>query len=220
MFVEDRLHSMVKISVTTARPGPPLFLDLPPNIQVSALRALIAQETSLPLERLKLVLKGRTLHDMSDTQLAFVKFADGDTVVAVVAPKAPPKHVQNKDGSDEEDELRFKVPQTASNFQRQLIYILREKLKLPDIFLIVVFSLSLRAWLVIIAWFVIAPIAYRWDLGPLYILATAFIVIFLNLGKRQEGEISAYSIFNEGFRELPGTLNADRLDRDIRAGHF
>jgi hypothetical protein len=31
---------------------------------------------------------------------------------------------------------------------------------------------------------------------------------------------SAYSIFNEGFRELPGTLNAERLDRDIRAGQF
>lgn len=32
--------------------------------------------------------------------------------------------------------------------------------------------------------------------------------------------VSAYSIFNEDFRELPGTLNADRLDRDIRAGQF
>lgn len=31
---------------------------------------------------------------------------------------------------------------------------------------------------------------------------------------------SAYSIFNEDFRELPGTLNAERLDRDIRAGQF
>lgn len=31
---------------------------------------------------------------------------------------------------------------------------------------------------------------------------------------------SAYSIFNQDFRELPGTLNADRLDRDIRAGQF
>lgn len=31
---------------------------------------------------------------------------------------------------------------------------------------------------------------------------------------------SAYSIFNEDFRELPGTLNADRFDRDIRAGQF
>ncbi|KAH7276788.1 hypothetical protein KP509_39G021700 [Ceratopteris richardii] len=66
----------------------------------------------------------------------------------------------------------------------------------------------------------LAPLAYKWDIGPLYILATAFAVIFFNLGRRQEGEVSAYSIFNEGFQELPGTLNVERLDRDIRAGQF
>jgi hypothetical protein len=53
-----------------------------------------------------------------------------------------------------------------------------------------------------------------------YIIVTAFSIIVFNLGKRQAGEASAYSIFNEGFRELPGTLNAERLDRDIRAGQF
>ncbi|PIN24750.1 hypothetical protein CDL12_02516 [Handroanthus impetiginosus] len=31
---------------------------------------------------------------------------------------------------------------------------------------------------------------------------------------------SAYSIFNEDFRELPGTLNAEHLDRDIRLGRL
>lgn len=31
---------------------------------------------------------------------------------------------------------------------------------------------------------------------------------------------SAYSIFNEDFRELPGTLNAERLDGDIRTGQL
>ena len=31
---------------------------------------------------------------------------------------------------------------------------------------------------------------------------------------------SAYSIFNEDFRELPGTFNAERVDRDIRAGQL
>ncbi|KAI9087072.1 hypothetical protein K1719_031033 [Acacia pycnantha] len=69
-------------------------------------------------------------------------------------------------------------------------------------------------------WFVLAPIAHKWDLGPVYIIATGFALILFNLGKRQAGDVSAYSIFNEDFRELPGTLNADRLDRDIRAGQF
>ncbi|KAJ4728721.1 ubiquitin family protein [Melia azedarach] len=93
-------------------------------------------------------------------------------------------------------------------------------LKLPDILLMAIFSLSLKMWAIIFLWFVFAPIAHRWDLGPLYILGTAFSIIFLNLGQRQPGDISAYSIFNDDFQELPGTLNADRLDRDIRAGQF
>lgn len=211
---------MVKVSLTTALPSRARFLDLPSVIEVAALRALIAQETSLPLERLKLVLKGKTLLDTHKDQATLVKLVDGDSIFAVVAPKAPPTHVQNRDGFDDDDELRFRVPETATRFQRQLIYLLQQKLKLPDIVLIMVFSISLRAWIVLLTWFFMAPVAYKWDLGPLYILATAFTVIFLNLGKRQEGEVSAYSIFNEGFRELPGTLNAERLDRDIRAGQF
>ncbi|KAG0569977.1 hypothetical protein KC19_6G129500 [Ceratodon purpureus] len=89
-----------------------------------------------------------------------------------------------------------------------------------DVALIVLFSISLRTWLLTILWFVLLPLARRWDLGPLYIITTIFLVIFMNLGKRQPGEASAYSIFNEDFRELPGTLNAERLDRDIRAGQF
>ncbi|VFR02174.1 unnamed protein product [Cuscuta campestris] len=54
----------------------------------------------------------------------------------------------------------------------------------------------------------------------LQILGTGFGIVFYNLGQRQHGELSAYSIFNEDFRELPGTLNADRIDRDIRAGQL
>ena len=31
-----------------------------------------------------------------------------------------------------------------------------------------------------------------------------------------KGELSAYSVFNEGFRELLGTLNAEQFDAEIR----
>ncbi|CAN0842977.1 hypothetical protein LINGRAHAP2_LOCUS3733 [Linum grandiflorum] len=94
------------------------------------------------------------------------------------------------------------------------------KLKNNDILLAGLFSLSARQWAGIILWFILAPVANRWHIGPLYILGTGFAIIFLNLGRRQAGELSAYSIFNEDFRELPGTLNADRVDRDIRAGQM
>lgn len=47
------------------------------NLQVSALRELIAQETSLPLERLKLVLKGKTLVDRHKDEADSVKLVEG-----------------------------------------------------------------------------------------------------------------------------------------------
>eukprot|EP00850_Spirogloea_muscicola_P008782 SM000047S16921 [mRNA] locus=s47:745081:746006:- [translate_table: standard] len=101
---------------------------------------------------------------------------------------------------------------------------MRRWLKLPDFVLIVFFWLQLRTWICIILWFVAAPVMHHYQLGPVYILATCFAIIFINLGKRQAGEMRhvpvAYSIFNENFQELPGTLNADRLDQDIRAGQF
>ncbi|TYG90393.1 hypothetical protein ES288_A12G178200v1 [Gossypium darwinii] len=92
-----------------------------------------------------------------------------------------------------------------------------------------IFSLSLKAWILVILWFILAHVAHKWDLGPIYILGTGFCTIFLNLGRQQPDDVkyplasklqflSAYSIFNEDFRELPGTLNADAIDRDIRTG--
>ncbi|KAF5781863.1 putative SAYSvFN domain-containing protein [Helianthus annuus] len=82
--------------------------------------------------------------------------------------------------------------------------------------LMAVFSLNLKAWTVFIMWFMLAPIAHKWDVRPLDILGTGFAIIFVNLGKREQGDMSAYSIFNEDFRELPGTFNEERVDRDIR----
>jgi hypothetical protein len=57
------------------------------------------------------------------------------------------------------------------------------------------------------------------QVGPLYVLATLLVLIFWNLGTRKPGEASAYSVFN-GFRELPGQLNANRLDEQIRRGQM
>jgi hypothetical protein len=37
-------------------------------------------------------------------------------------------------------------------------------------------------------------------------------------GRKSSARLSAYSVFNEGFQELPGTLNAAGVDRQIRSG--
>jgi hypothetical protein len=52
--------------------------------------------------------------------------------------------------------------------------------------------------------------------GSLWILLSMFASIFLNLGKRRKGEMSAYSVFNEGYKQLLGTLNAEQFDQEIR----
>ncbi|KAL2924575.1 SAYSvFN domain-containing protein 1 [Bienertia sinuspersici] len=145
-----------------------------------------------------------------------------DCLIVAVRPKAPPKHIRSGDDEDDEDEddLKFQLPESTSRWKWRLFCILHDKLKLPDIVLIALFSLSFKAWIFIILWFILAPVAHRWDLGPLFILGTGFFIIFWNLGHRKTGELSAYSIFNEDFRELPGTLNADRLDRDLRTGQL
>lgn len=40
---------------------------------------------------------------------------------------------------------------------------------LLDIILMGLFSLSLKMWVIITLWFILAPIAHRWDLGPIFV---------------------------------------------------
>jgi hypothetical protein len=49
---------------------------------------------------------------------------------------------------------------------------------------------------------------------------TMIYAIFSNLGRRREGETSAYSIFNEGVVRLPGQLDADQIDDQMRRGQM
>ncbi|KAJ6389085.1 hypothetical protein OIU77_027443 [Salix suchowensis] len=193
--IDDNCN-MVEITVKTIGPSPPSRLLLPSPIKVRDLRK-----------------------DEDDIQLN-----NGDSMIVAVKPKPPAKHL--RDGFDDDDDLKFQLPQSASRWKKRFYFFLHDKLKVPDILLMGLFSLSLKAWAVFILWFILAPVAHRWDLGTsicellLFIIGTGFAIILLNLGRRQAGDLSAYSIFNEDFRELPGTLNADRLDRDIRAGQF
>ncbi|CAI9095429.1 OLC1v1031382C1 [Oldenlandia corymbosa var. corymbosa] len=202
------------------------FLTFYASILVGAdkvydLRKLIAENGNLRAENLSLIWHGNALHDHKNGDDSFVQLSDGDSLIVAVKPKPPPKHVRDDfDDDDDDDELKFQLPQSIHGWRRRLFIILREKLKLPDIILMAIFSLSVKMWFLIVLWFILAPFAQKMDLGPLYILATGFAIIFYNLGHRRPGDASAYSIFNEDFRELPGTLNADRLDRDIRAGQF
>ncbi|CAI5469137.1 unnamed protein product [Closterium sp. Yama58-4] len=161
--------------------------------------------------------------DDSMPDAATLDLRDDDVILATVRPRAPPPQVANArvgEVEEEEEEL-FDIPASASPLQRQIFLFLRDKCQIPGFLLVPFFWLSPSKWLLVILWFIAAPLLQIYfELGPLFVLGTCFALIFFNLGTRQQGEASAYSIFNEGFRELPGTLNAQRLDEHIRAGQF
>ncbi|KAJ1288365.1 hypothetical protein BS78_02G084200 [Paspalum vaginatum] len=211
----------VVVTLRAVGPSRPTTLRLPPLLSVADLRRRIAHDrriTATEEGRIRLVLRGRTVTHQDD---AYVKLRDGDTLIIAVVPKPPANHLRDDDyDQEEEEELKFKIPQTTTWWKRKVFMFLRDKLRLPDIILMALFSLSMKAWIMIAMWFLFAPFAQKYEIGPIYILGTGFLIILLNLGRRQQGDVSAYSIFNEDFRELPGTLNADRIDRDIRAGQF
>ncbi|XP_010516712.1 PREDICTED: uncharacterized protein LOC104792292 isoform X1 [Camelina sativa] len=188
------------------------------RLKVGDLRNAIAEKGKFPVENLRMILRGKALQDEEDGDDLYVKLKDKDSLIVAVIPKQPAGAETFED--DDDDDLKFKLPPSANRWKRKLYYFLRNKLKLPDIILMGLFSLSLKMWVIITLWFILAPIAHRWKLGPIFLLGTGFSIILLNLGKRQPGDVSAYSIFNEDFRELPGTYNADRIDRDIRAGQI
>ena len=51
-------------------------------------------------------------------------------------------------------------------------------------------------------------------------MTSIFALILLNLGKREAGQFSAYSIFNPGVRRLPGQITAEDLDQQLRRGQL
>ncbi|XP_047322966.1 uncharacterized protein LOC124926728 [Impatiens glandulifera] len=220
---DDNGDHQTEITVKTIGASPPFRLNVPSSLKVYDLRKRIAVNGHLPIENLTLILKGQVLQDEKNGVDEVIFLNDGDSLLVAVKPKPPVNH-NTPNGLDEDDEddddLKFQLPQLTSAWKRRLFGFLHDKMRIPDMILMAVFSISIKMWILTISWFILAPVAHSWDLGPLYILATGFAIIFLNLGKRQQGDMSAYSIFNEDFRELPGTLNADRLDQDIRAGQF
>ncbi|EOA27852.1 hypothetical protein CARUB_v10024010mg [Capsella rubella] len=210
-------NGTVEITYKTIGPARPSQIRVASHIKVRDLRYAIAAKGNYPVENLRVILRGKALQDEEDGDDLYVTLKDQDSFIVAVIPKAP---AGAEIFEDDDDDLKFKLPPSASRWKRKLYYFLRNKLKFPDIILMGIFSLSLKMWVIITLWFILAPIAHRWDLGPIFLLGTGFSIILLNLGKRQPGDVSAYSIFNEDFRELPGTYNADRIDRDIRAGQI
>ncbi|XP_062145759.1 uncharacterized protein LOC133853757 isoform X2 [Alnus glutinosa] len=166
----DHNHT-VEIVLRTVGPARPSRLRVSSSIKVCDLRQLIAEDGNLPIENLRLIFQGNVLHDNSGNgEDVYLKLNDGDSLIVAVKPKPPVKHLRNEfDDDDDDEDLKFQLPQSSSRWKRKLYSFLHDKLKLPDILLMAIFSLSLKAWAVIVLWFILAPVAHKFNLGRLFV---------------------------------------------------
>lgn len=131
------------------------------------------------------------------------------------------------DASDAEDDdpppdqWELRLPANAPAYKRKLAQFLRVRARLPGWVLVTLFAVRGRTWALLLAWLAALFLSARYpSIFPLYLLGTLFALIFFNLGHRKAGEPSAYSLFNTGQRELPGTFNAGVIDGQLRRGQL
>ena len=92
----------------------------------------------------------------------------------------------------------------------------------PEPVVVLVLSVSGRAWLFVVAWYALSRVAVRWDVGQPFILLSICVAVCFGFRKKRadDTELSAYSIFNENRQALPGAIAPEELERQLRAGHF
>ena len=91
-----------------------------------------------------------------------------DSLLAILAPRAPPKHVQQRHDAETadadggpDDPARFSLPANASPAKKRLVAFLRQRLRLPDVALVILFGVRPWVWAAFLAWMIGAPIAHR-----------------------------------------------------------
>ncbi|CAD5223136.1 unnamed protein product [Bursaphelenchus xylophilus] len=74
----------------------------------------------------------------------------------------------------------------------------------------------LQCWVVTLSFWLIGQLlAAKVEFGCVYFMLSLFILMFLNLGVRAEGELSAYSVFNPNCHRLLGQMTSEHFERDI-----
>lgn len=66
--------------------------------------------------------------------------------------------------------------------------------------------------LFIIFWLVFGRLCYVYHFGVVYSILTITLLIFINLDySGKKGNVSAYSVFNKGYKSLPGEFQVDNM---------
>lgn len=171
------------------------------------------------LDRVKLIASGTGL---SDDEMLRTAVGRGDMLLVAIVPRNLSRNsrsVQNEDSEDKEDILQIPY-ESMYQWQKRLIMFIRQRLGVPEDVIAISLVPTWKFWLLLVSWIVGFRIAVLHGWGAVYVLVSILLLIFLNLGKRREGELSAYSIFNDGFRRLPGQLTAEQLEAQMRRRRF
>lgn len=151
---------------------------------------------------------------------------DGDTLLlgsarprANAAREAEAEASENsvRGVTDGDEAAALTVPEDSRGRAYRL---LRSHIGLPEWAVFLLLSVKPAVWAAWVVWFALfRAIALRVGspLTEVYVLCSLIAGIFVvGLGTRREGEQSAYSVFNEGFEELPGTFNAQMVENMLR----
>ena len=66
--------------------------------------------------------------------------------------------------------------------------------------------LSTKNIIIFIIWYSLYRLFLKYNFGAVYFMLTIIALIFLNLGQRKPGELSAYSVFNPNNERILGSL--------------
>ena len=69
-------------------------------------------------------------------------------------------------------------------------------------------------------WVILYLLCLEFEIGAIFIIISAFYIIFSNLSNRQKKhwEPSAYSVFNPNCEAIDGTINPEQFEKEIRYG--
>lgn len=199
------------------------------EILVSELRKIAASDGAVrAFDSVHLIHKGRRLED---NELVAAAVTPGEPVLVAPTRKPPPRPqapldapaahsgsaaAADEDEDDDSDAALTRPQRNASELQKRIGRWLQQSAGAPDAVLACFYLVSIWAWLGFAVWLCVAPIAARFSLGGVYILTSMMLVMLCGLGKRKPGEASAYSIFNEGVRALPGEMTREQVDGAFR----
>ena len=67
--------------------------------------------------------------------------------------------------------------------------------------------LSTKNIIIFIIWYSLYRLFLKYNFGAVYFMITIIALIFLNLGQRKPGELSAYSVFNPNHERILGSMS-------------